>query len=275
MRRHCTTTLAVLLFIAFSRPGAPATAPQSVRPGAIVRWPGDGIVDCRIGERRFAPLAGVCYFPVDLLATGKIEVERRTAAGVERRTLAVASYPYPTESLTGVEEKYVSPPAAELARIEREQRETAAVFARATPRQFTLPLGAPLAVLPEGGRFGSRRIFNGEARSPHGGTDFKAAPGTVVFAAADGVVALAAGQYFAGNAVYLDHGDGLITMSFHLSAILVKPGEAVKRGQPIGKVGATGRVTGPHLHFGARWRGAKIDPQLLLADPATWPAIAP
>ncbi len=275
MRRHCTTTLAVLLFIAFSRPGAPAAAPQSVRPGAIVRWPGDGIVDCRIGERRFAPLAGVCYFPVDLLATGKIEVERRTAAGVERRTLTVASYPYPTESLTGVEEKYVSPPAAELARIEREQRETAAVFARATPRQFTLPLGAPLAVLPEGGRFGSRRIFNGEARSPHGGTDFKAAPGTVVFAAADGVVALAAGQYFAGNAVYLDHGDGLITMSFHLSAILVKPGEAVKRGQPIGKVGATGRVTGPHLHFGARWRGAKIDPQLLLADPATWPAIAP
>ncbi len=275
MRRHCTTTLAVLLFIAFSRQGAPAAAPQSVRPGAIVRWPGDGLVECRQGERRFAPIAGVCYFPVDLLATGKVAVERRTAAGIEHRMLVIASYPYPTESLTGVEEKYVSPPAAELARIEREQRETAAVFARSTPRQFTLPLGAPLAVLPEGGRFGSRRIFNGEARSPHGGTDFKAAPGTVVFAAADGVVALAAGQYFAGNAVYLDHGDGLITMSFHLSAILVKPGEAVKRGQPIGKVGATGRVTGPHLHFGARWRGAKIDPQLLLADPATWPAIAP
>ena len=268
------SAFAALLFVAAASAAAPSPA-VSVRPGSIVRWPGDGIVECRQGPSRFAPIAGVCYFPVDLLATGKLEVERRTAAGADRRTLAIASYPYPTESLTGVAEKYVSPPAAESARIEREQRETAAVFARATPRQFDLPLGAPLAVLPEGGRFGSRRIFNGEARSPHGGTDFKAAPGTVVFAPADGVVALAAGQYFAGNAVYLDHGDGLISMSFHLSALLVKNGERVKRGQPIGKVGATGRVTGPHLHFGARWRGAKVDPQLLLANPSTWPAIAP
>lgn len=258
-------------------PAGPAAASSalSVRPGSIVRWAGDGLVECRQGEQRFAPIAGACYFPIDLLATGELEVERRTAAGAERRALAIASYPYPTERLTGVEEKYVSPPAAELARIEREQRETAAVFARRTVRQFTLPLGAPLAVLPEGGRFGSRRIFNGEARSPHGGTDFKAAPGTLVYAADDGIVALAAGQYFAGNAVYVDHGDGLVSMSFHLAEILVKAGAAVKRGQPIGKVGATGRVTGPHLHFGARWRGAKVDPQLLLADPATWPTITP
>lgn len=256
-------------------PGAAGAAPSglSVRPGSIVRWPGEGLVECRQGEARSAPIAGACYFPIDLLATGTIAVERRTAKGVESRTLALAAYPYPTESLTGVEEKYVSPPAAELKRIEREQQETAAVFARRSALQFTLPLGAPLAVLPEGGRFGSRRIFNGEARSPHGGTDFKAAPGTLVFAAADGVVALAAGQYFAGNAVYIDHGDGLVTMSFHLSAILVKNGDVVKRGQAIGKVGATGRVTGPHLHFGARWRGAKVDPQLLLVDPATWPTL--
>ena len=246
-----------------------------VRPGSIVRWPGDGVLECRQGGKSFAPISGVCYFPVDLLATGRVEIGRQTAAGIERRTLAVASYPYPTESLTGVEEKYVSPPAAELARIGREQKETAAVFRRATPRNFALPLGAPLAHLPEGGRFGSRRIFNGEARSPHGGTDFKAAPGTLVHAAADGVVALAAGQYFAGNAVYLDHGDGLVTMYFHFSEILVRTGDKVERGQPIGKVGATGRVTGPHLHFGARWRGAKVDPQLLLADPSSWPAIAP
>lgn len=246
-----------------------------VRPGSIVRWAGEGTVECVQGEQSFAPIAEVCYFPIDLLATGSLDVRRRTAAGVERRTLAIGSYPYPTESLTGVEEKYVSPPAAELARIEREKRETAKVFARRGPRHFLLPLAAPLAELPEGGRFGARRIFNGEARSPHGGTDFKAGPGTLVFAAADGVVALAANQYFAGNTVYLDHGDGLVTMSFHLSGILVRKGEAVKRGQAIGKVGATGRVTGPHLHFGVRWRGARVDPQLLLADPATWPAIPP
>ena len=269
------TALAVLLLVSLARQGSAAVAPQSVRPGSIVRWPGEGALECTQGERHSSPIAGVCYFPIDLLATGTVEVERRTTKGAEQRTLTVASYPYPTERLTGVEEKYVSPPASELARIEREQRETAAVFRRATPLNFTLPLGAPLARLPEGGRFGARRIFNGEARSPHGGTDFKAAPGTVVYAPADGVVALAAGQYFAGNAVYLDHGDGLVTMSFHLSEILVETGAAVQRGQPIGKVGATGRVTGPHLHFGARWRGAKVDPQLLLADPATWPAILP
>lgn len=272
--------LALLLLLAVPPGAAPASvanvpAALGVRPGALVRWPGDGIVECRQGEARFAPIDGACVYPVDLLATGKLEVERRTAKGTERRTLAVANYPYPTESLTGVEEKYVSPPAAELRRIERDQRETEAVFARASPRHFTLPLGAPLAVLPEGGRFGSRRIFNGEARSPHGGTDFKAAPGTEVYAADDGTVALAKEQYFAGNAVYVDHGDGLVTMSFHLSAILVKNGDTVKRGQAIGRVGATGRVTGPHLHFGARWRGAKVDPQLLLADPATWPTITP
>jgi murein DD-endopeptidase MepM/ murein hydrolase activator NlpD len=274
-----------LLFVALLLPadevgagaGAGVGARQAleVRPGSVVRWAGDDTVECRQDGETFAPLAGACDFPIDLLATGRMVVERRTAKGSERRTLAIAAYPYPTESLTGVEEKYVSPPAAELARIEREQQETAAVFRRRSPRDFTLPLAAPLAVLPEGGRFGARRIFNGESRSPHGGTDFKAAPGTTVFAAADGIVALAAGQYFAGNAVYLDHGDGLVTMTFHLSEILVKTGATVKRGQAIGKVGATGRVTGPHLHFGVRWRGAKVDPQLLLADPATWPAVTP
>ncbi|MEO7794999.1 MAG: M23 family metallopeptidase, partial [Thermoanaerobaculia bacterium] len=236
MRRRRWTLITALVLVAMARQGTAATAPQSVRPGAIVRWPGEGIVECRQGDQRSTPLEGVCYFPIDLLATGKLAVERRTAQGVERRTLAIASYPYPTESLTGVEEKYVSPPKAELARIEREQQETAAVFRRRTARSLVLPLGKPLAKLPEGGRFGSRRIFNGEARSPHGGTDFKAAAGTVVYAAADGVVALAASQFFAGNAVYVDHGDGLVTMSFHLSAMLVKTGAIVQRGQAIGKV---------------------------------------
>jgi len=88
--------------------------------------------------------------------------------------------------------------------------------------------------------------------------------GTVVRAVADGRVALSEDQYFAGNAVYVDHGDGLVSMSFHLSERLVADGDEVVRGQPIGKVGATGRVTGPHLHFGLRWRGARVDPDRLL-----------
>jgi len=264
-----------LLLLGLSTPPLPAAERGAieVRPGSVVRWPGEGIVECSQAGRRFAPIAGACLFPIDLLAEGELAVSRRTAAGEATRRLKIADYPYPTERITGVEEKYVSPPAGELARIEREQQDVAALFRRVGPRRFALPLGGPLAVLPEGGRFGARRIFNGEPRSPHGGTDFRAASGTPVLAPADGVVALAAEHYFAGRAVYLDHGDGLISMAFHLSAILVRDGEAVERGQTIGRVGATGRVTGPHLHFALRWRGERIEPALLLASPESLPAI--
>jgi murein DD-endopeptidase MepM/ murein hydrolase activator NlpD len=160
-----------------------------------------------------------------------------------------------------------------LKRIARDKKESAAAFARRTARVDGAPFAAPLAVLPEGGRFGARRIFNGEPRSPHGGTDFRAATGTTVFAPAAGVVAVSADHYFAGQSVYIDHGDGLVSMSFHLSERLVKKGDRVKRGQPVGKVGATGRVTGPHLHFAVRLRGARVDPMPLLAPVARLAAI--
>ncbi len=246
---------------------ASSTGEIAVRPGSIVRWPGDGLVECRQSGRRSEPLDGACYYPIDLLASGEIEIARRGAAGEERRRLRVSDYPYPTERLSGVADKYVAPPASELERIAREQREVAALFRRDGPRRFELPLGRPLAELPEGGRFGARRVLNGEPRSPHGGIDYRATPGTPVFAPADGLVALAADQYFAGNAVYLDHGDGLVTMAFHLSRVEVQTGEQVVRGQEIGRVGATGRVTGPHLHFAVRWRGSRVDPAALLDSP--------
>jgi len=143
------------------------------------------------------------------------------------------------------------------------------VLALVTPRRFALPLAPPLAELPAASRFGSRRVFNGQPRNPHSGADFAAKTGEPVRAVADGVVALAGNEFFAGNAVFLDHGDGLISMSFHLSEILVKEGDKVIRGQLLGKVGATGRVTGPHLHFGLRWHGARVDPlELLTGKPA-------
>ncbi len=88
--------------------------------------------------------------------------------------------------------------------------------------------------------------------------------GTPVLAVADGRVVLAEEHYFAGKSVYVDHGGGLLSMSFHLSEILVEEGSEVKRGQPLGEVGATGRVTGPHLHFGLRWHGARVDPERLI-----------
>lgn len=143
----------------------------------------------------------------------------------------------------------------------------------AGPARFGLPLAPPLASLPAGGRFGSRRIFNGQPRSPHTGADYAAAEGTPVLAAAAGKVVLAADLFFSGGSVFIDHGGGLVTMYFHLSAIEVREGEEVAQGQPVGRVGATGRATGPHLHFGLRWHGARVDPAGLLAPPEETPAL--
>jgi murein DD-endopeptidase MepM/ murein hydrolase activator NlpD len=254
-----------------SGPAATASVPSpavTARPGSVVRWPapaGVAITSCSTSAATFLPLADACLVPIDLEAEGTLSISRRLASGaVEKRVIAIGAYDWPTERVT-VDEKYVAPPAAALQRIARDQARAGKAFALRTARRFSLPLGAPLAELPEAGRFGARRFFNGEARSPHSGADYRAATGTPVFAVADGVVAIAEDQYFPGNSVFVDHGDGLISMAFHLSSIAVAEGDVVKRGQLLGKVGATGRVTGPHLHLGLRWRGAKIDPSALLA----------
>jgi len=115
---------------------------------------------------------------------------------------------------------------------------------------------------PEG--FGVRRIINEQPRSPHAGADYQAPSGSVVRASNAARVALAEEQFFGGNSLVLDHGLGLYTVYFHLARLLVKAGDEVQKGQEIGRVGATGRATGPHLHFGVRLQGARVDPAALL-----------
>ena len=117
------------------------------------------------------------------------------------------------------------------------------------------------------GIFGSVRIMNGQARNPHNGEDIGAPLGTAVAATNDGVVRLIVDHIFSGKGVFLDHGLGLYSMYFHLSEVLVKDGELVKAGQIVGKVGATGRATGPHLHWGAKLNGARVNPYALLDLP--------
>jgi murein DD-endopeptidase MepM/ murein hydrolase activator NlpD len=117
------------------------------------------------------------------------------------------------------------------------------------------------------GIFGSVRIMNGQPRNPHNGEDIGAPLGTEVAATNDGVVRLAVEHVFSGKGIYLDHGLGFYSMYFHLSDVLVKEGETVKAGQVIGKVGATGRATGPHLHWGVKLNGARVNPYALLDLP--------
>jgi len=239
-------------------------APPEVRPGGVVRWPGQGVTACSQGEREWAPLAAACWYPVDLEAKGTLEVARTRDGRREARHIKVGRYPYAEQRLT-VPEAMVDLSPSDQARVAREGARVAALWRLEGPARFALPLDPPLKDLASNRRFGARRVLNDKPRSPHGGEDYRAAAGASVIAPADGVVSLAEAHFFAGNAVYLDHGGGLVTMLFHLSRIDVEAGQQVRRGQVVGAVGATGRATGPHLHFGVRWHGARVDPALLLA----------
>jgi murein DD-endopeptidase MepM/ murein hydrolase activator NlpD len=181
-----------------------------------------------------------------------------------QRTVQILDAHFPVQRLT-VPRPFVELDPATLERVHHEKATLDRLWEVVTPAQlWNGPFRAPLveAGLPYG--FGVRRIINGEARAPHTGTDFAAATGTPVHAANGAVVALVADHFFAGTSVFLDHGLGLYTMYFHLQESLVQPGQRVEPGQIIARVGSTGRATGPHLHWGARLDGARIDPRALL-----------
>ncbi|HPC83997.1 MAG TPA: M23 family metallopeptidase [Thermoanaerobaculaceae bacterium] len=249
-------------------------APAEVAPGSVVRWGAPGVTVCRFEGRTWAPLGEVCFFPVDLLATGTLTFERTRNGRIERVQRRVGRYPYPEQRLR-VPERMVNLSPEDLARVERENARIALLWPRESEVRFTLPLAPPLPPSFRGERFGHRRVFNGQPRSPHNGLDFKAPAGTPVTAPADGVVVLAEEHFFAGNSVFVDHGGGLISMCFHLADLPVREGQEVRRGEVLGHVGSTGRATGPHLHFGLRWHGARIDPGLLFGPPERLPSLDP
>jgi len=157
----------------------------------------------------------------------------------------------------------LDPEAARRVAIERERLED--LWRRVTPERYWRGRFVPPVTVTERPHgFGFRRIINGQNRSPHAGADYAAPLGSGVQASNRGRVALAEEQFFGGNALVLDHGGGLYTIYLHLQESLVRVGEMVDKGQAIGRVGATGRATGPHLHFGVRLQGARVDPAALL-----------
>jgi hypothetical protein len=180
------------------------------------------------------------------------------------RSLAVARRVWEVQHITGLPPAQVTPDAAALERIRRERERLSAVRGLDSAR---VDFAGGLAWPARGrisGVFGSQRVLNGQPRQPHYGLDIAGPVGTPILAAQSGQVTLAAEFHFFGKLLVLDHGHGVNTLYAHLSAIEAREGEAVRQGQRIGAMGATGRVTGPHLHFSLSWYRVWLDPQPLL-----------
>lgn len=253
---------------------------RSLQPGEIVML----LVDC---PQKLARLKAVVFgheFPLFATEdehkwTGLIGIDLDTkpgryvvslsgedAAGAPANAqyaLTVTSKRFPTRELT-VDEKYVSPPPEAQARIKSEAEKVRAIFEVVSPaRQWSGPFRVPVPGSPISA-FGKRSVYNGQPRSPHAGTDFQGATGTPIVAPNAGKVVLAENLYYSGNTVIIDHGLGLFSYFGHMSAFSVRQGDRVVTGQVVGKVGATGLVTGPHLHWSVRLVGTRVDPLSLI-----------
>jgi len=216
------------------------------------------------GNRAWFALAGV---DVEAPAgPSQLKITVRVAQSAARdltRTVEIHPAHYRTGSLT-VPPKFVEPDGEALKEIEAESQLKAKVFAASAEEPlWTGNFRAPVTAAPTDS-FGTRRMFNGKLASIHKGMDYRAAMGTPVRAGNSGVVVLARPLYYEGNCVIVDHGLGLFTLSMHFSRIDAREGQHVAAGDRLGLSGATGRVTGPHLHWAVRWQGAYLDPAKLL-----------
>jgi len=229
-------------------------------PGAKVRLDGDDVMVGEGGEF-------VIGFGRDSAATSLLVVTLPDGA-VERRSIDIEDREFPVQRIDGLDQSKVSGFTEEqLAKIavDSEKKKSARSATQAAAdwaHGFTWPVTGRIS-----GVFGSQRILNGEPKRPHSGVDVAAQTGTPVRAPAPGVVTLAEGDmYFEGGLVLIDHGHWLESAFLHMSRIDVEPGQRVEKGDIIGAVGATGRVTGPHLHWSMKWVGRLVDPQLTAGE---------
>jgi murein DD-endopeptidase MepM/ murein hydrolase activator NlpD len=275
--------LALLLLLLFGGESSAAglsVAPEVIAAGgaALLRWEGEtpAVAVGRFNGQSFYLTPGAdeatAVLGVDLEAEpGDYPVvvavtDRRGRTVIAEVTLRVNSIQRPEERLTLPPEMVTPQKPAILRRIGEESRRLAAIFAGTRPEflpeAFSLPVADPL-----GSPFGVRRILNGEPKSPHGGVDFRSPRGTSVLAPATAQVAFVGDLYYTGRTVVLDHGEGLFSYYAHLEKILCQPGERLSRGAVLGRVGSSGRSTGPHLHWGVKLREARLDPLSLVELP--------
>lgn len=230
--------------------GPSASAPS-------VRYQGKPVLVINEEQQRWIAIVGI---PLSI----KPGSQQISVNGRQTLSFQVGSKHYVEQRITLNNQQQVNPNAKNLARIERELAEQTRAYQQFSARQpsnllFDKPVGGPLS-----SPFGLRRFFNGEERNPHSGLDFATNSGTPIKAPAAGKVILIGDYFFNGKTVFVDHGQGLISMFCHLSAIGVKVGDETPRGGVLGKVGATGRATGPHLHWNVSLNDARVDPAIFI-----------
>ena len=241
-------------------PGGLALARLGNGPQRPQAWFGEKRVAVVRDGREWVALVGL---PL-ALEPGEHPLRVESGGAGESKTIRVAAKRYPLQRFSVPDHRKVEPPPEDLLRIEREQKridEIKALF-RDEPEPdlgFRAPAQGRLT-----GNFGLRRVINGLERMPHAGIDYAVPVGTPVRAAAAGVVAETGDFFFNGNSVYLDHGQGVVTLYCHLARADVAPGERVAAGQVIGLSGNTGRSSGPHLHWTVLANGTAVDPRLFL-----------
>ena len=198
------------------------------------------------------------------LTPGKYSLTYKTNGHSRKMPFTVQPKDYETQYITIKDKRKVNPNKHDLERIGKESNIIRTALAtwsdqNDVPFDFVLPVQGRLS-----SPFGLRRFFNGQPRKPHSGLDIAAAKGTPILAPAAGKIITTGDYFFNGNTIFIDHGQGLVTMFCHLNHIQVKPGQVVEQGQRLGDVGMTGRVTGPHLHWSVSLNNARIEPRLLL-----------
>lgn len=254
-----------LLLVTVAVPPPAADVRVNVFDRTVAAWP--------VGDGEWQAMTGI-----DLdQRPGRYVVEAQVVDGPAvrsaRRTVVVTRRQFPTRALR-VAPDYVNPPPAIAERIEREQAFTRAVYGQSAPtRLWSAPFVRPVPQ-PSNSRFGTRSVFNGEPRNPHAGADFLSPAGTPIQSPNAGRIVCARELFFTGHTVIVDHGLGVFSLMAHLSRLDVREGDVVQAGQRLGLVGATGRVTGPHLHWAMAVAGARVDPLSVLALLGATPAAA-